>query len=136
MQKAPSREKKDKFRRALPNSAPVQLPASDVSAVKYKDVEVLTAVDPPLDPKRSLPASTYVFTIETALEKYCGINDFPLQNLKEVTVLDAFSLDGSVDIVLTDLPYNVRREHSRTVAGYDRCSEWDRAEMIALCGHT
>ena len=77
-------------------------------------------------------------------EKYKHVNhlmgeDFklftcPLNELEEQAVqLGGIDITESVDLVLTDPPYNVRREGTRHNADYDTFTPEDIAELCSLC---
>ena len=56
-----------------------------------------------------------------------------LQDFPDLAPLDAIELEGNVDLVLTDIPYNIRRSAEKVNSDYDKFSQKDMKDLCNLC---
>lgn len=83
--------------------------------VKHEDV--LLPASEPAPPSLS-PCLTPCVILSDALETYCRLNDCQSQYLTKMPGVDGVSLHNQVDLVLTNLPYNIRRDLGRSGVHY------------------
>ena len=58
-----------------------------------------------------------------------------LQDFIDLAPLDAIELEQNVDLVLTDIPYNIRRSADKPNSTYDNFSQKDMKDLCNLCNY-
>lgn len=107
--------------------------ASEVStaaAVKTEDVVLAVPTVTGEGVESSVSADTTI--LQEALKTYCNIYDVRFQDLPETMELSGISLFERVEFVLTDPPYNIRRERGRSNSDYDVFTLQDMNELVGL----
>lgn len=101
------------------------------TAVREEDVILVAHETTPLSDSSYLNTSAI---LSEALMSYCRVYDCPFQEIAEMLETNEAFLDEQVELVLTNLPYNVRRKSRRSSADYDKRTTDDMAAIAMLCG--
>lgn len=81
-----------------------------------------------------LVADTNIAILDSALQKYRRVFKCPFQELRDHFKQYSCDVEMNIDLVLTDPPYNVRRELGDRAPDYNLSSKDAIAEMVDMCG--
>ena len=73
--------------------------------------------------------------VQSVLDDWCSLLPIPFADLLKDMAMDPDNEDivGNVQLILTDPPYNIRRERGRANSEYDSLSELDMKTTVELC---
>lgn len=105
-------------------------PSSAAPELKNKN----TVMDIVLDATEGPVADTDISILEGTLQKYCSVFKCSFQELPDHFKQCSCDAGMNKDLVLTDPPYNIRRELGHQASDYDLSSNDAIFEVVDMCG--